>query len=55
MHRGKEVPVRKQEASKYKRKAHLLRNVGRKEHISTPKIDKQIEGVPTPWRRQAEE
>ena len=55
MYRGKEVPVRKQGASKYKRKAHLLRNVGKKEDISTPKIDKQIEGVPTSWRRQAEE
>jgi len=55
VHRGKEVPVRKQGASKYKRKAYLLRNVGRKEHISTPKIDKQIEGMLTPWRRQTEE
>jgi len=26
----------------------------RKEHISTPKIDKQMEAVLTPWRRQKE-
>jgi len=45
MQRSKEV--RTQGASRYKRKVHLLKNAGRKEHISTLKIDKQIEGVLT--------
>ena len=36
--------MRIQGASRYKRKVHLLKNAGRKEHVSTPKIDEQIEG-----------
>jgi len=43
--------VRSQGANRYKRKVHLLKNVGRKEYVTTQKTDKQIEGILTPWRR----
>ena len=46
--------MRTQGASRFKRKVYLLKNAGKKEHVSTPKIDKQIEGVITTWRRQKE-
>jgi len=38
--RSKEV--RKQGANRYHRKAHLLKNAGRKEHVRIPNIDEQI-------------
>ena len=50
VHSSKEV--RTQGVSRYKRKVHLLQNAGRKEHVSTPKIKKQIKGVLTPLRRK---
>jgi len=34
--------------------AHFLKNAERKEHISIPNADDQIEGVHTAWRRQKE-
>jgi len=36
--------VRTQGVSRYKRKSHFLKNAERKEHVSTPKIDEQVEG-----------
>ena len=46
--------MRTQGATRDKRKAHFLKNAEWKEYVSRPKIDKQIEGVFTPWRRQKE-
>jgi hypothetical protein len=43
--------VRTQGGSRYKRKVHFL-GIQRKEHVSTPEIDEQIEGVLTLWRRK---
>ena len=44
--------VRTQGATRYKRKFHFLINAEKNKYISMPKIDKQIEGVFTAWRRQ---
>jgi len=44
--------VRTQGATRYKRKVHFLINAEKNKYISMPKIDKQIEGVFTAWRRQ---
>jgi len=46
--------VRTQEASRYKKTVHFLKNAGRNERVSTPKIEEQLEGVITSWRRQKE-
>jgi len=43
--------VRAQGATRCKRNVHFLKN-GEKEYVSTPKINEQIEGVLTAWRRQ---
>jgi len=48
--RSKEVSTQK--ASRYKKEVHFLKNADRKEHVSAPKIDKQLEGVLTSCRRQ---
>ena len=44
--------MRTQGATRYKRKFHFLINAEKNKYISTPKIDEQIEGVFTAWRRQ---